>query len=108
MTTTHTAGITTDRSGRFTINKQYRGELPGNERCAADLSDVRVHDLRHTFATRLRAAGVAEEDRAALLGHALRSMTEHYASGDIGRLVGLANRVLERVGTTPILRVANG
>lgn len=40
----------------------------------AGLPDVRVHDLRHAFATRLRAAGVAEEDRSALLGHALRTM----------------------------------
>ena len=77
-------------------------------RRATKLPDVRVHDLRHTFATRLRAAGVAEEDRAALLGHALRTMPEHYASADIGRLIGLANRVLDRVGTTTILRVANG
>jgi integrase len=77
-------------------------------RRAAKLPDVRVHDLRHTFATRLRAAGVSAEDRAALLGHSLRTMPEHYASADIGRLVGLANRVLDRVGTTTILRVANG
>jgi len=73
----------------------------------AKLPDVRIHDLRHTFATRLRAAGVAEEDRAALLGHATRTMPEHYASADVGRLVTLANRVLDRVGTMTILRVAN-
>src|SRR5207237_1935455 len=66
--------------------------------------DVRVHDLRHTFATRLRAAGVSEEDRAALLGHATRTIPEHYASADVGRLVSLANRVLDRVGTMTILR----
>lgn len=77
-------------------------------RRAAKLTDVRVHDLRHTFATRLRASGVTAEDRAALLGHSLRTMPEHYASADIGRLIGLANRVLDRVGTTTILRVANG
>jgi integrase len=74
----------------------------------AGLRDVRVHDLRHTFATRLRAAGVAEEDRCALLGHAVRTMPELYASADVGRLVALANRVLDRVGTRTILRVANG
>jgi hypothetical protein len=27
---------------------------------------------------------VSEEDRAALLGHALRTMPEHYAGADIG------------------------
>ena len=74
----------------------------------AGLSGVRVHDLRHTFATRLRAAGVAQEDRCALLGHSQRTMPEHYASADVGRLVTLANRVLDRVGTRTILRVAEG
>jgi len=72
------------------------------------LPQVRVHDLRHSFGARLRAAGVHAEDRAALLGHATQSMTGHYASADVGRLVGLANRVLDRVGTQTILRVANG
>ena len=74
----------------------------------AGLSSVRIHDLRHTFATRLRAAGVHEEDRSALLGHVCRSMPEHYASADIRRLIHLANRVLDRVETMTILRVANG
>ena len=78
------------------------------ERKAIGLPQLRIHDLRHTFATRLRAAGVTDEDRATLLGHASPSMTSHYASGDIGRLIVLANRVLERVGTRTILRVANG
>ena len=74
----------------------------------AGLSSVRVHDLRHTFATRLRAAGVHEEDRCALLGHALRSMPQLYASADVARLLALANRVLDRVATRTVLRVANG
>ncbi len=73
----------------------------------AGLSGVRIHDLRRTFAARLRAAGVHEEDRAALLGHACRSMPEHYASADIRRLISLANAVLERREMTTILRVAN-
>ena len=66
------------------------------------------HDLRLTFATRLRATRVHEEDRSALLRHACRSMPEHYASADIRRLIDLANRVLDRVETMTILRVANG
>jgi integrase len=74
----------------------------------AELSSVRVHDLRHTFATRLRAAGVHEEDRCALLSHALRSMPQLYASADVAPLVALANRVLDRVATRTVLRVANG
>ena len=35
----------------------------------AGLDDFHYHDLRHTFATRLRAAGVHEYDIADLLGH---------------------------------------
>src|SRR6266852_4981105 len=72
-----------------------------------DLRAVRIHDLRHTFACRLRAAGVTAEDREALLGHANRSMAGHYASADIGRLLKLANLVLNRQETRTVLRVAN-
>lgn len=74
----------------------------------AGLEEVRVHDLRHTFATRLRLGGVAQEDRNALMGHKARSMPEHYAAADIGRLIELANRVLDRNGTRTLLRVVNG
>ena len=79
-----------------------------NARRELGLQAVRVHDLRHTFGARLRAAGVSHEDRAALLGHACHSMPAFYASPDIGRLIGLANRVLKRTRTATILRVSNG
>src|SRR6266850_1585716 len=72
------------------------------------LQSVRVHDLRHTFACRLRAAGVSAEDRAALLGHANHSMAGHYASADVGRLQEQANLVLKREESCTVLRVANG
>jgi integrase len=62
----------------------------------------------HTYGSRLRAAGVTEADRAALLGHATRSMPEHYASADVGGLITLANRVVQREGTRTILRIATG
>jgi integrase len=63
------------------------------ERQVAGLRAVRIHDLRHTFACRLRAAGVSAEDREALLGHANHSMAGHYASADVGRLLKQANLV---------------
>ena len=72
------------------------------------LRAARIHDLRHTYASRLCAAGVDYEDRASLLGHACRSMPELYASPDIKRLLALSNRVLERLRTITIVRVANG
>lgn len=77
-------------------------------RAAVGLPWVRIHDLRHTFASRLRLAGVSQEDRNALMGHKAASMPEHYASADIGRMIDMANRVLDRTGTRTLLRVVNG
>ena len=73
----------------------------------AGLPAVRVHDLRHTFACRLRAVGVPLEDREVLLGHANHSMAGHYASADVGRLLKQANLILNREETRTVLRVAN-
>lgn len=79
-----------------------------NARAAAGLERVRVHDLRHTFGQRLRDAGVPEEDRALLLGHAIEGMPQHYATATIARLVEMANKVKETFDRTTILRVVNG
>ena len=46
-------------------------------RIAADLPSLRVHDLKHTFGRRLRAAGVSFEDRQDLLGHRSGRITTH-------------------------------
>jgi integrase len=77
-------------------------------RLKANLRPVRVRDLRHTFGCRLRAAGVSEEDRSVLLGHASHTMAGHYASADVGRLPHAVNRILDRRETCTVLRVANG
>lgn len=69
------------------------------------LSDLRVHDLRHTFAHRLRAAGVAEEDRAVLMGHAVNGMSQHYATPQIARMIEQANLVGEARDSATILRM---
>jgi integrase len=44
----------------------------------AGISGFRFHDLRHTFATRLRAKGVHEMDIMTLLGHTTLQMTSRY------------------------------
>lgn len=74
----------------------------------AELTKVRVHDLRHTFGQRLRDAGVNEEDRALMLGHAMEGMPQHYATATVARLVEAANRVQHTVDRTTLLRVVNG
>lgn len=45
----------------------------------AKIGDFRWHDLRHTFASRLRAENVQIEDIRYLLGHGAKSVTERYA-----------------------------
>ena len=56
---------------------------------------VRVHDLKHTFGRRLRAAGVSFEDRQDLLGHKSGRITTHYSAAEIGNLLKAANKVCE-------------
>jgi hypothetical protein len=46
------------------------------------------------------------EDREVLLGHANHSMAGHYASADVGRLLGQANLILNREETRTVLRIA--
>jgi len=64
-----------------------------------------VHDLRHTFGHRLRAAGVSYEDRQDLLGHKSERITTHYSAPDVARLIEAAEKVCIRRPNT-VLRVA--
>ena len=69
------------------------------------LKQVRVHDLKHTFGRRLRAAGVSFEDRQDLLGHRSGRMTTHYSAAELSKLIEAANTVCERNGNKPELVV---
>jgi integrase len=69
------------------------------------LKQVRVHDLKHTFGRRLRAAGVSFEDRQDLLGHRSGRMTTHYSAAELSKLIESANSVCERNGNKPELVV---
>lgn len=81
----------------------YRGNPVGNmnnsawqrARRKAGLPQVRVHDLKHTFGRRLRAAGVSFEDRQDLLGHRSGRVTTHYSAAELGNLIRAANAVVE-------------
>ena len=75
-------------------------------RAAAGLECARVHDLRHTFGHRLRAAGVSYEDRQDLLGHANGKMTTHYSAPDLRRLMDAAELIVAERPTT-ILRAVS-
>jgi integrase len=56
---------------------------------------VRVHDLKHTFGRRLRAAGVSFEDRQDLLGHKSERITTLYSKAELGNLIAAAEKVCE-------------
>jgi integrase len=62
-----------------------------------------VHNLRHTFGHRLKAAGVSAEDRRVLLGHGKANVTENYSLPDLRRLAECVERIEERTETV-ILR----
>ena len=57
--------------------------------------NVRVHDMKHTFGRRLRAAGVSFEDRQDLLGHKSGRITTHYSRAELEKLIEAADRVCE-------------
>lgn len=69
---------------------------------------VRVHDLKHTFGRRLRAAGVSEETRKVLLGHKNGDITTHYSAAEIAELITAVNKIDRSLATPSItlLRVA--
>ena len=74
-------------------------------RTKLDLRAVRVHDLKHTFGRRLRAAGVSFEDRQDLLGHRSGRITTHYSAAELTKLIEAADRVCDRDGERPQLVV---
>ncbi len=62
-----------------------------------------MHDLKHTFGRRLRAAGVSFEDRQDLLGHKSGRITTHYSAAELHNLIEAANKVCECRSNSPIL-----
>jgi integrase len=70
----HPEYVFTYRSARLARMNNHAWRRARNR---AGLPQVRVHDLRHTFGHRLRAAGVGFEDRQDLLGHSSGRITTH-------------------------------
>lgn len=68
-------------------------------------TSIRIHDLKHTFGRRLRAAGVTEEDRKALLGHKNGSITSHYSAAELDQLIDAANKVSATDSRAPALTI---
>lgn len=87
-----------ERSGKIWQEKYLKPALPG-------FVSLRVHDLKHTFGRRLRAAGVTEEDRKALLGHKNGSITSHYSTAELGHLIDAANKASSTDSRGPALTI---
>ena len=90
----------------------YRGHAVQNihnsawkrARESVELRQVRVHDLKHTFGRRLRAAGVPLETRKVLLGHKNGDITTHYSAPELEELIEAVNKVCaEKSGKSPAL-----
>jgi integrase len=80
-------------------NARERGankwEEQAKQPAPAGFRRVRVHDLKHTFGRRLRAAGVSFEDRQDLLGHKSGRITTHYSAAELANLIAAADRVCD-------------
>lgn len=86
------------RAAKLWQEKNLRPAHPG-------YLSIRIHDLKHTFGRRLRAAGVTEEDRKALLGHKNGSITSHYSGAELEHLIEAANMVSATDSRGPVLTI---
>ena len=88
----------------------FPGDVPGQPitcikkfwrevRTAANLPDVRLHDLRHTFASHLVSSGVSLPIVGRLLGHSQAQTTQRYAHLADDPLREAANKFGSNVGS---------
>lgn len=87
------------------VRSAAKWEKEHNSPAHPGFRSIRVHDLKHTFGRRLRAAGVTLEDRNALLGHMNGSITSHYSTAELGQLIEEANKVSTTDSRGPVLTI---
>jgi len=78
-------------------------------RAAANLSDVRIHDLRHSFASIAAGAGMSLPMIGRLLGHSLPATTARYAHLSADPVRAASNLVGNEISAamTPGLRITS-
>ncbi len=77
--------------------------------CPLGFRNICVHDLKHAFGRRLRAAGVSFEDRQDLSGHKSGRITTHYSAAELENLIEAANKVCQKKSRkTPALVMLRG
>ena len=81
------------KAARRRASKRYASEF--GRSCPKGFRSIRVHDLKHTYGHRLRAAGVGFEDRKLLLGHKSSHVTTHYSAPEIEALIQASEKVCD-------------
>lgn len=99
----HRMNDTAWRSARKRAAKKWVEEFGSNPH--PGFGRVRVHDLKHTFGRRLRAANISHEDRQVLLGHKSGNVTTHYSGAELAALIDAANRISQTKTSTPVLTI---
>ncbi len=84
--------------------RTFYGRAWKQSRISAGLPNVRVHDLRYTYATRLAAADVSEADIGFLLGHTSGKVTRRYIAPDVTRLLQITEQVVA-MRYEPVLKI---
>ncbi len=93
------------RKGRLRAARRLAADSGVPEERVAAFAAVRVHDLKHTFGRRLRAAGVGRETRSVLLGHSNGDITTHYSGAELVELIAAAEKVCGVNRSLPTLTV---
>jgi integrase len=99
----HRMNDTAWRSARERAAKKW--EEDKGQKADRGFASVRIHDLKHTFGRRLRAANVAFEDRQVLLGHKSGSVTTHYSGAELAALIEAAKKVAGTDSRSPTLTI---
>ena len=79
------------KSARERAADKYEEEM--QDKAPWGFRHLRVHDLRHTFGRRLRAANVNKETRSALLGHKTGDITTHYSQAELQELIDAVAKI---------------
>jgi integrase len=92
------------RNGRLRAMSLFEQRYGGSRQSKLDC--LKVHDLRHTFAERLREQGINMDTCGDLLGHAGRGVTAHYCRAKSTELIN-AVKTLDRYEVPKKSRTGN-
>jgi integrase len=89
--------------GLYTTSWKSAIRGAGLRDCRGEGSHFRIHDLKHTFGSRLRAMDVKLEDRKDLLGHTNGDITTHYSAAETESLLNHAEKVVLWKNRKPLM-----